>query len=102
MAADDRLSPDDARILALESDAIVGHTLKMIRLEPADSQLDLDRLRASVDARLEPGSRGRERVELSRTRIGCPPRTSTSPSTCAAARAPMGSTSVVPGRSPGG
>jgi hypothetical protein len=64
MAADDRLSPDDARILALESDAIAGHTLKMIRLEPADFPLDLDRLRDSVDARLEPGSRGRERVEL--------------------------------------
>jgi diacylglycerol O-acyltransferase / wax synthase len=64
MAADDRLSPDDARILALESDAIAGHTLKMIRLAPADSRLDLDRLRASVHARLEPASRGRERVEL--------------------------------------
>jgi diacylglycerol O-acyltransferase / wax synthase len=64
VAADDRLSPDDARILALESDAIAGHTLKMIRLQPAGSPLDLDRLRESVDARLEPGSRGRQRVEL--------------------------------------
>jgi diacylglycerol O-acyltransferase / wax synthase len=64
MAADEPLSPDDARILALESPAIAGHTLKLIRLEPSDSPLDLERLRASVDSRLQRGSRGRQRVEL--------------------------------------
>jgi diacylglycerol O-acyltransferase len=61
---DDRLDPDDARILALESAAIAGHTLKLIRLERADAPLDLERLRESVESRLEAGSRGRERVEL--------------------------------------
>lgn len=29
-----RLAPDDARILGLESDAIMGHTLKLVILEP--------------------------------------------------------------------
>ena len=61
---DDRLSVDDARILALESEAIRGHTLKLIVLEPAAEPLDLEALRAAVDARLAPGSRGRDRVEL--------------------------------------
>ncbi|MFL5870982.1 MAG: wax ester/triacylglycerol synthase domain-containing protein [Solirubrobacterales bacterium] len=61
----DRLSPDDARILGLESTAIAGHTLKLVILEPADRPLDLDTLRASVASRLEEGSRGRDRVEVS-------------------------------------
>ena len=60
----ERLSPDDAHILALESPAIAGHTLKVLVLEPAAEPLDLERLRASVDARLPEGSRGRDRVEL--------------------------------------
>jgi WS/DGAT/MGAT family acyltransferase len=60
---DDRLSPDDARILALESEAIAGHTLKLVVLEPAAEPLDLDALRASVDARLPADSRARCRVE---------------------------------------
>ncbi len=60
----ERLSPDDAHILALESPAIAGHTLKVLVLEPAVEPLDLERLRASVDARLPEGSRGRDRVEL--------------------------------------
>jgi diacylglycerol O-acyltransferase len=59
----DRLDPDDARILGLESAAIAGHTLKLIILEPGDDPLDLGRLRSSVAARLPEGSRGRERVE---------------------------------------
>ena len=59
----DRLSSDDARILALESAAIAGHTLKLVMLEPADRTLDVDELRASIHARLPEGSRGRERVE---------------------------------------
>ncbi|MGN9793010.1 wax ester/triacylglycerol synthase domain-containing protein [Streptomyces sp. OZ13] len=64
MERSNRLSADDARLLALESAAIAGHTLKMIVLEPSDVPLDLDRLRESVDARLRAGSRGRERVAL--------------------------------------
>jgi Wax ester synthase/diacylglycerol acyltransferase catalytic domain/WS/DGAT C-terminal domain len=60
----DRLSPDDARILGLESAAIAGHTLKLVMLEPGDGPLDLEALRASVAMRLPAGSRGRERVEI--------------------------------------
>jgi hypothetical protein len=61
---DNRLSPDDARILALETEAIAGHTLKLLVLEPGAAPLDVDGLRASVDERLPAGSRGRDRVEL--------------------------------------
>lgn len=60
----EQLSDDDARILALESTAIVGHTLKLLVLEPAAEPLDLERLRRSVESRLPAGSRGRQRVEL--------------------------------------
>jgi hypothetical protein len=60
----DRLSVDDARILGLESEAIAGHTLKLVMLEPAAEPLDVEALRASVEARLPIGSRGRDRVEL--------------------------------------
>lgn len=59
----ERLSVDDARILALESAAILGHTLKLVVLEPGEP-LDLEALRASVAERLPAGSRGRQRVEL--------------------------------------
>lgn len=62
MDGSNRLSADDARLLELESAAIAGHTLKMVMLEPSDTPLDIDRLRESVDARLEAGSRGRARV----------------------------------------
>ena len=59
----DRLSPDDARILALESEAIAGHTLKLLVLEPATEPLDLEALRARIEARLPSDSRARCRVE---------------------------------------
>ena len=55
---DDRLSVDDARILALESAAIAGHTLKLVVLEPGAERLDLDALRESVEARLPAGLEG--------------------------------------------
>jgi diacylglycerol O-acyltransferase len=60
----DRLSSDDARILALESSAIAGHTLKLITVGAGDGPLDLEALRAAIDARLPTGSHGRERVEV--------------------------------------
>ncbi len=63
-ASGERLSADDAHILALESPAIAGHTLKMLVLEPAAEPLDVELLRAAVNARLPEGSRGRDRVEL--------------------------------------
>ncbi|EST38329.1 hypothetical protein N566_08035 [Streptomycetaceae bacterium MP113-05] len=59
-----RLDVDDARLLELESAAIAGHTLKMVVLEPGDAPIDVGRLRAHVDERLGPGSRGRQRVAL--------------------------------------
>lgn len=59
-----RLSPDDARILALESTALTGHTLKLMVLAPG-TPLDLDELRASVEARLPSQPRARERVDTS-------------------------------------
>lgn len=57
------LSPDDAAILALESAAIAGHTVKVLVLEPADP-LDLEGLRESVAERLAAEPRGRQQVEL--------------------------------------
>ena len=57
------LSPDDAAILALESEAIVGHTLKLCLLEPAPEPLDVEALRASVGERLASEPRARMRVE---------------------------------------
>jgi hypothetical protein len=60
----ERLSADDARILALESDAITGHTLKLVVLEPGDP-LDVGALQAQVEARLPSGARARQRVEVS-------------------------------------
>lgn len=60
--ADDRLSPDDAHILNLESAAITGHTLKLVILEPGP-QLDVDALRSAVAARLPNQPRATERVD---------------------------------------
>lgn len=56
------LSTDDARILALESDAVRGHALKLLILE-AGVPLDLDAVRAGVFSRLGAFPRARQRVE---------------------------------------
>ena len=56
------LSEDDARILALESAAVAGHTLKLLILEPG-ATLDLDGLRHRVTERLDAHPRARERVD---------------------------------------
>ena len=58
------LSVDDAAILALESEAIAGHTMKVIVLEPGDEPLSLERLRESVAARLGSEPRARQRIEV--------------------------------------
>jgi len=55
------LSPADARILALESDTVRGHALKLLVLEPGDV-LDLETVRASVAERLAAFPRGRQVV----------------------------------------
>jgi NRPS condensation-like uncharacterized protein len=62
--ADDRLSPDDAHILNLESTAITGHTLKLVVLEPGPP-LDVDALRPVVAARLSSQPRATDRVDTS-------------------------------------
>jgi hypothetical protein len=56
------LSADDARILALESSVLTGHTLKLMILSPGVG-LDLDALRESVSTRLSDQPRARERVD---------------------------------------
>ncbi|TQJ32409.1 wax ester/triacylglycerol synthase domain-containing protein [Microbacterium sp. SLBN-146] len=61
--ADDRLSGDDARILAIESTSLTGHTLKLMVLRPG-APVDLEALRASISARLDRHPRARERVDV--------------------------------------
>lgn len=55
------LSPADARILALESDVVRGHALKLLVLDPGPS-LDLEGVRVSVAERLSAFPRGRQVV----------------------------------------
>lgn len=59
------LSPDDARILGLESSAITGHTLKLMVFEAGAPEFDPDALRAGVGARLDSQPRARQRVDTS-------------------------------------
>ncbi len=63
----DRLSPDDARILGLESGAVTGHTLKLVILEPGAAPLDISKLRAIVAERLPNQPRALQRVDTSGT-----------------------------------
>jgi diacylglycerol O-acyltransferase len=60
----ERLSPDDTRILRLESDVIAGHTLKVVIVEqPKDGdQLSLDLIRRRVQSRLASHRRARQRL----------------------------------------
>lgn len=62
MPADDRLSPDDARILSVESPVVMGHTLKLNVLEPG-APLDLAALQAAVADRLPDEPRASQRVD---------------------------------------
>lgn len=61
----DRLSTDDAHILAAESAAITGHTLKLIVLQPGTHPLELHRLQSSVVQRLPGQRRATQRVDVS-------------------------------------
>ncbi|GAC1398066.1 MAG: wax ester/triacylglycerol synthase family O-acyltransferase [Mycobacterium sp.] len=61
----DQLSVDDAHILALESETITGHTLKVIVLEPSTTPLDLDALGREVAQRLPSQPRATERIDIS-------------------------------------
>ena len=60
----ERLSPDDTRILRLESDVIAGHTLKVVILDPPEDgdPPTLDRVRRRVEARLGTHRRARQRL----------------------------------------
>jgi diacylglycerol O-acyltransferase / wax synthase len=60
----DRLSADDARILALESAAVTGQTMHLIVLEPGQP-LDVDALRTTVAQRLSTQPRATERADTS-------------------------------------
>ncbi|MGH2955661.1 MAG: wax ester/triacylglycerol synthase domain-containing protein, partial [Solirubrobacterales bacterium] len=63
--AGEPLSFDDAQILGLESDAIKGHTGKLLVLEPdASGALSASRLRDRVSERLRGLPRLRQRVEV--------------------------------------
>ncbi|MFY9919813.1 MAG: wax ester/triacylglycerol synthase domain-containing protein [Mycobacterium sp.] len=66
----DQLSPDDVRILDVESAVITGQTLKLVILEPATDALDIESLRASVLNRLSSQPRATQRVDTS----AAPPR----------------------------
>jgi hypothetical protein len=61
----DRLSPDDARILDVESAVITGQTLKLMILEPATDVLDVESLQARVLDRLGSQPRAAQRVDTS-------------------------------------
>lgn len=61
----DLLSPDDARILSMESPAITGHTLKLVVLEPGSAAIDLGALRAAVASRLAGQPRAMQRADTS-------------------------------------
>jgi diacylglycerol O-acyltransferase / wax synthase len=66
----DQLSPDDRRILDVESATITGQTLKLVVLDAGGDALDLDSLRARVVDRLPSQPRATQRVDMSTT----PPR----------------------------
>jgi diacylglycerol O-acyltransferase / wax synthase len=59
----DRLSPDDVRILDVESAVITGQTLKLVVLDPATYPLDLESLQASVLSRIASQPRATQRVD---------------------------------------
>ncbi len=63
----ERLDPESARILTLESAAITGHTFKVVVMEPGpgDEPIQLEELRSRVGERLAHEPRLRQRVELS-------------------------------------
>jgi diacylglycerol O-acyltransferase / wax synthase len=70
----ERLSPDDTRILRLESDVIAGHTLKLAIVDPAPGgqPLTLERLRRRVESRLGHLPRARQRLATTPLGIASP------------------------------
>jgi diacylglycerol O-acyltransferase len=69
----DRLSPEDARILGLESAAIAGHTCKLAVVEPGtQGPIELEELRSHVAARLDRAPRCRQRVAFAPLGLAAP------------------------------
>jgi len=70
----ERLSPDDTRILRLESDVIAGHTLKMVLVDPPDGgdPLTLDLVRRRVASRLAGHRRARQRLASTPMNLATP------------------------------
>jgi diacylglycerol O-acyltransferase len=70
----ERLSPDDTRILRLESDVIAGHTLKVVILESPDGRdpPTLDLVRRRVQSRLGGHRRARQRIAPTPLNIATP------------------------------
>jgi diacylglycerol O-acyltransferase / wax synthase len=67
----DELSVDDARILGLESDAIAGHTLKLLLLDRRARPLEVSELRELVGERVAREPRATQRVEVSEGDAPC-------------------------------
>src|SRR5829696_6447189 len=68
-----RLAPEDARILRLETSAIAGHTCKVAVVEPGpDGRIDFDQLSAHVESRLDRAPRCRQRVAFTPLGLGAP------------------------------
>ena len=70
----ERLSPDDARILRLESDAIAAHTLKVAIVDPDPDgrPLAMEAVRQRVASRLARLSRARQRLAPTPLRLAAP------------------------------
>jgi WS/DGAT/MGAT family acyltransferase len=70
----ERLSPDDTRILRLESDVIAGHTMKVVIVEPPDGAdpPTLDLFRRRVSSRLAGHRRARQRLAPTPLNIATP------------------------------
>jgi hypothetical protein len=68
-AMNDELAFDDVQILKLESAAILGHTCKVVVIEPDDEgrPLDANQLRERIAERLDAVPRLRDRVEMPAT-----------------------------------
>ena len=70
----ERLSPDDTRILRLESDVIAGHTLKLVLVDPPDDgePMTLDLVRRRVASRLAGHRRARQRLASTPMNLATP------------------------------
>jgi diacylglycerol O-acyltransferase / wax synthase len=70
----ERLSPDDLRILRLESEAIAGHTLKVaiVDPDPGGRPLTVEAVRRRVTSRLAHVPRGRQRLAPTPLRLAAP------------------------------